>query len=449
MKWIATVWMMAALLTGAAGSASAWSNHALGTWQALSVLPEVTAALPVRVESLESFLAAEGHRLEQVLEQQEQWARQNIPHYPARPDSIAFKAEGTPEQQRQRFIAAMRINPDLKLALFRQALPGVDREGKTVLPWSAITPLQRGTTVKKSTYLLLHEGEQATVIDVLAAASDEPDYGMDIGVWEDNGAEHGKRYGFGKQPFGNPVLEFSSQAPFHMGFYHEPAIAYKAASFLQRTYPEYRIHLYQTLAAHALQSGHSYWGWRFAGWALHYIQDLTQPYHSRVVPGVGITRLLWINTLDMMGFPIKKRQATVLVSNRHFALENYQYGRLVDAFARRDLNDLLMASIRDTSVDARYMPYTDKSPRDVISRHAYGLSDQVDAALDHELPSKYISDPNYAFGEEEGGVNLFAEMRQAQSRDERLTKLIAELMQQYGTHTRAFVRSLVKPAAAQ
>ena len=43
---------------------------------------------------------------------------------------------------------------------------------------------------------------------------------MDIGLFADNGTDFGQGYGFGIQPFGNPNLEYSSQAPFHMGFYH-------------------------------------------------------------------------------------------------------------------------------------------------------------------------------------------------------------------------------------
>ena len=92
--------------------------------------------------------------------------------------------------------------------------------------------------------------------------------------------------------------------------FHEAWVVYKAAPFLLRAYPEYRIHLWRSLAAFALRTGHDYWAWRFAGWGLHYVQDLTQPYHARVLPGVGVTRMLWINTLDLVGIH-RPRQAAV------------------------------------------------------------------------------------------------------------------------------------------
>ena len=88
--------------------AHAWSNHALGTWQALASVPEVADARPVRVESLEAFLAAEAPALERLLDAEEAWARRNVPHYPPRPDALTFKAGGSAPELRRRFLAALR-----------------------------------------------------------------------------------------------------------------------------------------------------------------------------------------------------------------------------------------------------------------------------------------------------------------------------------------------------
>jgi hypothetical protein len=315
--------VVAAVLACSTGLASAWSNHTLSAWPALAAMPEIQAAPAIRVETLETFLAAEARGLEQLLQREEAWARAQVPLYPARPDALVFRAGGMPAELRQHFVAALRINPGMKLNLFVQAQPGVSVSGQATLPWTEVTTRRRASTAQESVFLQLREGDPVAVLDVVATATDEPDYGMDIGLWEDNGTAYGTAYGFGKQPFGNPALEFASQAPFHMGFFHESEIVYKAAGFLRRTYPEYRIHLWQSLAAYALQTGHPYWGWRFAGWALHYIEDLTQPYHATVLPGVGVPRLLWINTFDLLGLHAPKMQAITLVCNdacrqRHF-----------------------------------------------------------------------------------------------------------------------------------
>jgi len=433
-----------AALWFAAGPSYSWSNHALGTWQALSVLPEVKSAAPFKVERLETFLAAEGVALEKLLQQEEAWARANVPVYPARPDALTFRSSGAPAEFRQRFISALRINPEIKLNLFLQLRPGEALNGKPGLPWTEVTTLRGETTAREITFRQLAEGDTVSLLDVLATASDEPDYGMDLGLWENNDTAHGKAYGFGKQPFGNPAHEFATQAPLHMGFYHEAGIVYLAAGFLKRTYPEYRIHLWQTLAAHALRSGHPYWGWRFAGWALHYLQDLSQPYHARVLPGVSMPRMLWINSMDLLGYHEPKSHAITLVSNRHLALENYQYHRMRAAYLRPDSDDALMQACRDTARDLIYAPLDDRSPRQVIGKEAHAAADRADMALEQSLPGKYIADPGYDLNKSEKGVDLFVVSgKSPPGAQQGLTALTAELLRNFGAHTRSLVRSLL------
>ena len=160
--------------------------------------------------------------------------------------------------------------------------------GKATLPWTEVTTLRRANTAREGVFLQLHAGESVAVLDVLASATSEPDYGMDIGLWENNGTAYGKVYGFGKQPFGNPALEFAGQAPFHMGFFHEAAIVYKAAGFLRRTYPEYRIHLWQSLAIYALQTGPLLGlAFRRLGAALHRGSDPALSQHRTAGGGRG------------------------------------------------------------------------------------------------------------------------------------------------------------------
>jgi hypothetical protein len=54
-----------------------------------------------------------------------------------------------------------------------------------------------------------------------------------------------------------------------------------------------------------------------------HIQDLTQPYHASLLPGVSTLRMLGINLLAVLGWPRMKDEMIVLLSNRHFALERY------------------------------------------------------------------------------------------------------------------------------
>ncbi len=425
--------------------AAAWSNHALGTWPALAALPAVAQAQPVKAESLESFLVAERAALGPLLEQQERWARAQVPTYPPRPDALAFQATGaTPAELRRRFLAAVRVNPAVPLHLFVQVPPGTTPGGRPRLSESEVTTLTRDETTRNNVFVGLREGESVAVVDVVATASDEPDHGMDIGLWENNGTSYGRSYGLGKQPFGaNPAVEFSSQAPFHIGFFHESAIVYKAAPFLLRTYPEYRIHLWRTLSQHAFASGHPYWGWRFAGWALHYVQDLTQPYHATVLPGVGVPKMLWINTLDLVGIHGPKERAVTFVTNRHLALENYQLHRVRAAYLEGRTDDAALRAFADTRTDASTPPYSDASPRATITRQSNAEAAALDALLEASLPPRYTSDPDYVFGETETGVDLNAVLvRRGGAAEAAMTAELVRLLGRFGAQTRAFVRAL-------
>lgn len=442
--------LILAFAAGATAPAQAWSNHALCTWPALEAVSEIAGHAPVPVESLESFLQAEGPAIAKLLQEEEAWARRSVPTYPPRPEALAFDPQGAaPAELLRRFVAAVRINPASKLPLFLQLRPGQDAANRPRLTEADITPLKTKESSKFDAFVALRPGEMVAVIDVIATATDEPDYGMDIGLWADNGTPHGARYGFGKQPFGNPAVEFSSQAPMHIGFFHEAGIVYKAAPFLKRTYPEYRIHLWRALAAHALRSGHPYWGWRFAGWALHYLQDLTQPYHARVLPGVGTARMLGINALDIVGVHGPKDRAITFVSNRHLALENVQmrWLRAAHATPRPDTQPALQA-LRDTRADAA-SPWQEGSPREVVAREAHARADATDAAVESSLPAKYTSDPAYTFGVSETGLDLYAQLSAARpaaaaaSAPALAEQAIAPLLVRFGVHTRNFVRSLL------
>ncbi len=431
-------------LTLAAPAARAWSNHALCTWPALAALPEVAALPPAPAESLAAFVKAEAPALQQLLEAEEQWALRSVPNYPARPAALAFRADpqASADELLKRFVAALRINPGSKLSLFQQLRPG-QGAGRALLSQADVTPLKTQESSKSDAFVALREGEPVAVVDILATASDEPDYGLDIGLWSDNGTAHGAAYGFGRQPFGNPAVEFASQAPMHMSFFHEASIVYRAAPFLGRTFPEYRVHLWRSLAVHALKSGHPYWGWRFAGWALHYLQDLTQPYHARVLPGVGTARLLGINTIDMVGISGPKARAITFVSNRHLALENYQLRWLREAHLSGRDDNAAFRALRDASLDAGVV-YNDDSPRQAIAKAAHAAADATDEAVVDALPPKYTSEPGYNFGVTESGLDLRGELaKDAPQQTQAMEAAITPLLKQFGLHTRSFVRSLL------
>ncbi|WP_267257178.1 hypothetical protein [Coxiella endosymbiont of Ornithodoros maritimus] len=60
----------------------------------------------------------------------------------------------------------------------------------------------------------LSPGEKVSPLEIITSVLDEPDYGMDIDLWENNPSWFVKEDHCEKQPFGDPGLFLSSQAPF-------------------------------------------------------------------------------------------------------------------------------------------------------------------------------------------------------------------------------------------
>lgn len=434
----------------AAGNAFAWSNHSFAAYRAFEKMPEIVNAAPVTVEPLEVFLKAQEKSIETLLASQEAWAQTHLDVYPPRPAALAFKANPTrtDDARRLAFLMALRVAPNSKLALYIQPDPlGPRPDPATLLPHAAINtlPEQPNSTYR---FVGLKAGDQVAPLSVIASASDEPDYGLDINLWEDSPSDWGKVYGFGALPFGNPTLYFSTQAPFHMGFYNEDRIIYLAAPFVKKTFPLLRVHQYSSLATLAFRAGHAYWGWRFTGLALHYVQDLTQPYHASLSPGNSSVKLIGINLLAMAGFPRMKNEMIVLLSNRHLALEKYQNQLLYNA-AQTKQETAIEKSLRNSDKDASYPAWSDLYARDVVSRQSYALGAKVTDILVDTLPPGYVSDPGFDFGVKESGIDLLAELgKQDAARRAKLDGAIAELLGNFGAHSRNVVRGVLKASAS-
>ena len=422
----------------------AWSEHPLVTYPVIAAMPDVADAPAVEVESLGAFLRAEGPKIEKRLAEEETWAKKNLVWYPPLPEPLVFKASGNPDNLGERFCQAIRINPRVKFPLYLQLLPENPSEEKPALHPTGISFLGDLSDWEKTRFASLNNGERVKPLDVVVSATDEPDLlGLDIGLFEDNATDFGKRYGFGLQPFGNPNLEYGSQAPFHMGFYHESGIMYFFAGFLKKSLPEARIHLYKGLAALAFESGHPYWGWRFTGLGLHYLADLAQPYHATALPGVSTAGALWINTIDMIGIHGPKADAVQLVSNRHTALEKFAQVYLRRAYQKWESDNPLLTALR-SAPDGD--PYEDGVPRNVISRLARDRAEQTDEILEKAMPKKFVSDPAFELGTSAERVQIGerALAEKGQAAVDRLILLLRELLIPFATQGRGYVRAVLK-----
>jgi hypothetical protein len=409
-----------------ASSAHAWQNHYLFTRAALGVMPEVANAPKIKVESLEEFLLKEKDGLIKLMAQIEADAKLTYAKSAPQPEALAFKG-GEAATIRNNFLRALRVNPGTPLGYYLQQAPGSALPGKKS---NADTISIFGEKDLKRAYLFydIKKGDMVPALEVLATAGDEPDFGLDINLFADNNQEFSKDYGFGEQSFGDPKLYYGTQAPFHIGYYHESGIIFMAAGFLKRTYPRYRVHQNLSLARYAFKTGHPYWGYRFLGWGMHYVGDLTQPYHARVLPNYGTFGMLWINIKAMMGFDTAKNEAIERISSRHTTIENYHFSVLAAAYAEKNLKHPYIQAVMTTDKDKSYGPFDDNYIVDVLTKESYGVSDRVDTLIDES---------NLLKGFSQG--NLLPEINKKALAE--LDTTIAQHMQGIGSHLRNYVRA--------
>lgn len=367
------------LLCATAPSAWGWSNHTVGSYLALQDLPALRDAPAVEVEPLERFLSEQYPAVLALLEQQEHFARAHFVQYPPRPDTLKLPAVPS-DNLRHDFFTALRINPQIHLAMVIQPLPGKDLPEREHLQANQVMVEQTLSPWNRQRFIVVAEHENVAPLAVLASAADEPDYGHDINLFSDNPGEVGALYGFGPQPFGDARFQYSSQAPFHMGFFHESAVVYAAAGFLERSWPDWRAYQYMGLARLAFASGHPYWGYRFLGWGLHHIQDLTQPYHAKALPGVDLASLLLLEGKALAGFAADKQASIERVATRHMEVEKYQ-----STWLRRVLRvgqpHPMLAAYADLTQDKTYPPYSVDYLREVVSAEAVNDSAVFDEAI--------------------------------------------------------------------
>jgi len=420
-----------------------WSEHPMLVHPALKNFIRWEKLEPVQAKSLQTFLIEEEKELEAFLAQQEAWSRANLPNYAPRPDFLAFKATGNPDDILQRFYHAIRINPNVKIPLYLHLLPNDDQGLRPIADPNDLTTLSDTRSMMHTVYLKLTEGELVTPLEVLCTANDEPDYGFDLGLFEDNNTDYGKVYGFGVQSFGNPNLEYSSQAPFHMGFYHEAGILYRAGPFLKRTWLDYRLNLFKELSIFAFAQNQPYWGWRFMGWGMHYMGDVSMPYHSKPLPGVSVMRMIWINMKAMLGFPKSRDNAVQLVSNRHTVYEEFQVQVLRKALRENNWNHPFLVALLNPKP---FIAYDDRFLYDVASKEAADKSEAIDKALVRYMPRKLVSDPTVEANDAPETRRLAEVMIQENGPEavEKMTLAIAGHMEAFAMHVRSYMLAIVE-----
>src|SRR5690606_36594431 len=224
---------------------------------------------------------------------------------------------------------------------------------------------------------------------------------------------------------GDARFEYSSQAPFHIGYYHESALIFAAAPSLRQTLPHWRIYQYSGLARLAFASGHPYWGYRFLGWALHYLQDLTQPYHAKVVPGVDTSGLVLIAVKAEAGYPEDREAAIKRVADRHTAIEQYQFDRMQALLHGGEKEHPLLTAYAEREQDRDYPPFDVDYAAQVVAAESHARSDEFDALIGVWM----------ARGSATKGFSAGNQLQPVQP-GPALKQLLVELFRHFGSHSR-------------
>lgn len=407
-----------------------WTNHFFGTHIALKELPDIANAKPIKAESFKAFVNKEAVGLEKVLDEIEQEAREKLSDYPNRPDHLRFSA-GDPKDRDTRVLKALRLNPGIKLTLFVQELPGKKGKGKKLIG-TDVSVYEEDKFLDSLPLYEVKEGSPVSPLQIVATSSDEPDYGHDINIFTDTGTKFGEEYNFGTLSFGNPKYHYATQAPFHMGFYFESGIIYKLAPSFKRTYPELRVHQFYKLAQFAFATGHDYWGYRFMGWAMHYLGDLTQPYHSTMSPGNSTAGLLWIEFRAIIGLDGAKKATIERLSDRHTAIEVYQYNFLKDLLEKNDFTHPIVKAYQEVSGDQNYPNFHIHYARDVIAKESNGRAEGLDDR---------IGDSAYVFAFKDAKEEMPKIKPDEGSKE--VDKYLIQMMNSFGSHTRNFARFIL------
>jgi hypothetical protein len=349
-----------------------WNTHAILTRAAF-----VTAQAPwlhdsVPVVSLKDFLAESRGALTDLLKTY--WMRLASKTGASSPDDH-------PEEIRRAadLVRALRLNPDIGFPSVRLMLA------------SEIDPETPHDMSRKGPpggmYLATCNGESMEVLEVIATFSDEPDWGMDQDLFQI------EEYQYGPCPYGLATGK-SSQAPFHMAFLHESPLLTSLAPGLRVSFMEDRIRTFFELAKLAFRIGIDYWGWRFSAWAMHYLQDLTQPYHASPFPVPLIPILKRFIEWPHFGGLLEANKN--YLKSRHLLFEAIIHFLMNDAAKRRQGHAFFEALRGRGEIPSSSL----KTMMEQASKIAKALARPADRALAALVNLPKIGDPAFSLEED-------------------------------------------------
>lgn len=355
-----------------------WNTHALLTHHSLIRIDDAVLRERIPVVCLEEFLIRAAGRLGDLFERY----RNLFSNQELRGACLNELGSvlGLPE-----FCLASGLHPDYQMSYVKLAGRPEELRGSMHNPSRLGPPRQEYVDVK--------DHDAMSVLEIVCAYSDEPDWGMDQGLFSI------PVYNYGSAPLGQSDGDIS-QGVFHTNFLHENIIVAKLFPQIRVNFMTQRIRLFEALSGLAFDLKVDYWGWRFLAWAMHYLQDITQPYHARVCPLP--TRFVLTLLLKRMSPFEAIRENMYIVVNRHMVYERFVH------YVLNKRGKLISADPTARALCTIHQPFSGRLPS-VIYDASYTparLAPMVDRALRETFAVKYLDDPCYRLDSEEFEFNM-------------------------------------------
>ena len=350
-----------------------WGLHYLVTDRALE---KISLPESVSVEPLDSFLSHQSTEVSLLFSNYANWVRKNkgtsrfkeIPFDSKNPTALAF-------------LRSARLDPHTQFYQVNRLMPNQTTHSR-LIDYGLLSPYEK----KEKNFVFLFEdvsGRSVSARSILRTFSDEPDWWFDGELWDV------AEYGYGKMPYGQK--NGSTGAPFHMLFRHENWIVRTFVPELTEGMTDERTELMARLSQLAFKTHHPYWGYRFAAWAIHYIQDLSQPYHSSAIPSADTFYYLrFVFSLHKEKF---KADATQLVANRHYLYEDFVKVILQDSYLSETKvpQELVLALAKDFAFRGESI----QELISLLSLRSFNQARSLDRAITAAYGQKMTEDPSY------------------------------------------------------
>ncbi len=204
--------------------------------------------------------------------------------------------------------------------------PGEGGEWNRPIP---VDPIATTTRFYEIASLLLLQSRAAgglpskdahTIHDLIRLGAEDPDHGMDADLPDSADPSDDRKYMGGTKGL-------SSQGFRHMYWsgwdWHKPITTLQFPTRPLGQAPD-RIDFLANEARDRIRKGDLNWGARILGWTLHYLQDLTQPFHAVQVPTLEMipwrALFAWPPNDAFANF---SRESSRVITNYHWAYEGY------------------------------------------------------------------------------------------------------------------------------